>query len=235
MNTQAPELTLEAALFDLDGTLLDTPRAIAEQLAAAVREVTGSTPSVGTAQALVGRPLPELCATLAEVELADPWTSRIMEAYRHLYRTKVVPAAASLVFPGVVAGLTQLHRRGVVMAVVTSKQSDSAKLILEASGLDKFFSAVIGFNDTVLPKPHADPALLALKRLSLGPHAAVMVGDTVHDVSTAAAVPMRAIAVTYGVGKETDLRRLNPMAVATSFGAVTDEILTLRYAGKEQL
>lgn len=235
MSARAPELTLEAALFDLDGTLLDTPRAIAEQLVAAVGEVTGTEPTVATAQSLVGRPLPELCAVLAGIEKSDPRTEQIIQAYRHLYRTRVVPSAASLAFPGVLSGLAQLHKRGIAMAVVTSKQNDSARLILEASGLSRFFTTVVGVDDTALPKPHAEPALLALERLSVGPRAAVMVGDTAHDMSTAQAVPMRTIAVTYGVGAEQGLRALDPTATVTSFGAVTDLILSLHFSGSEPL
>ena len=96
MSTSAPEATIDAVLFDLDGTLLDTPRAIAEQLVVAVYETTGFLPAVAAAEGLVGRPLPQLCATLAGLDLTSPQVQEIVDAYRHLYRTRVVPEAAAL-------------------------------------------------------------------------------------------------------------------------------------------
>ena len=197
-------------------------------------ETTGFLPAVAAAEGLVGRPLPQLCATLAGLDLTSPQVQEIVDAYRHLYRTRVVPEAAALAFPGVVSGLKQLHERGLALAVVTSKQSDSARLILEASGLSRYFTTVIGVNDTALPKPHPDPALLALERLEVAPRAAVFVGDTVHDLATAQAVPMRTVAVTYGVGNETELRAMAPTGTVSSFAAVTDLILSLISTESEQ-
>lgn len=226
MTASILETNVEAVLFDLDGTLMDTPRAIAEQLVAAVQQVTGRRPAVVEAQDLVGRPLPVLCAMLARLEPHSALVGEVVEVYRRLYRTEVVPAAASLVFPGVLEGLARLRKHGVTLAVVTSKQSDSARLILEASGMAAHFTTVVGVDDTVLPKPHPDPALLALERLGVDSRAAVFVGDTAHDIGTAGAVPMRAIAVTYGVGTASGLQALQPHGIASEFGAVVDLILS---------
>ncbi|WP_247827430.1 HAD family hydrolase [Arthrobacter antioxidans] len=230
----AVEATVQSVLFDLDGTLMDTPRAIAAQLVVAVQQTTGRAPSLSEAKGLIGRPLPELCAMLAELEPGSSRVGEVVEAYRHLYRTEVVPMAASLVFPGVMEGLALLCEHGMKLAVVTSKQGDSARLILEASGMRKFFTTVVGVDDTVLPKPNPDPALLALQRLGVDSREAVFVGDTAHDIRTAQAVPMRAIAVTYGVGTATGLQALYPQGIASDFSSVVNLLLPLAPYGNGQ-
>ncbi|GAA1347059.1 HAD family hydrolase [Arthrobacter roseus] len=219
------------ALFDLDGTLLDTPRAIAGQLVAAVEHVTGNRPTFETAHSLIGLPLPEICATLSGLA-NDPAVQAIVARYLELYRANIVPAAAGLLFPGVESGLSRLADSGIDMAVVTNKQSDSAKLILDAAGISRYFTTVVGVDETERAKPHPDPALLALNRMRTVASSAVMVGDTPTDMNMARAVPMRSIAVTYGVATEEKLRACKPAAVATTFSEVVSLVESFRWEAK---
>lgn len=217
------------ALFDLDGTLLDTPRAIAQQLIVAVAEITGRQASFEAAHALIGRPLPEICATLSELNEDSAKVLDIVGRYRDLYREKVVPAALNLLFPGVVAGLNELTKAGIEMAVVTSKQSDSANLILNEAGIGHYFDTVVGVDDTERAKPHPDPAFLALRRMSALSSWAIMIGDTTTDLRMAQAVPMRSIAVTYGVTGNEELQTARPTATASAFDEVVLHVLAMSH------
>lgn len=188
-------------LFDLDGTLLDTPPAIATALRAAVADVTGEELLLQDIVPLIGRPLPALCARLARRQEGDPVVLEIVAAYQRRYRHDIVPSARELVFPGVVQGLQAVQAQGIRLAIVTSKTHAAAELILDAAGLFGHFDVIIGADDVREPKPAVDPGWKALRRLSTDPQHAVMVGDSADDIRVANAVPMRSIGVTYGATK----------------------------------
>jgi phosphoglycolate phosphatase len=79
---------------------------------------------------------------------------------------------------------------------------------------------VLGYTAVPNPKPAPDIALLALRKLGLGPADALVVGDTTHDVEMARNAAIRSIAVTYGAQSEEQLRAKAPTWVAHSFPEV---------------
>ncbi|MQY27838.1 HAD family hydrolase [Nocardia aurantia] len=225
-----PETGSSAILFDLDGTLLDTPNAIAEHFAAAAETVTGAHPGVEAARRLVGRPLPEMAAALSGSDPDSAVAQAVSEEYLSRYRELIVPKAADLLFPGVLDGLARLAAAGLALAVVTSKKHSSAELILDAAGLRAGFGAVVGADDVTHPKPHRDSADLALARLGLpaaGPAGAV-VGDTAADIELATGLGIFSVGVTYGVFTANQIAAAAPDHIAPTFDDVV-RILLLRH------
>lgn len=215
---------VEAVLFDLDGTLLDTPPAIAAALRAAVADTTGDELDLSDIVPLIGRPLPVLCGLLVHRSEHDPVTIAVASAYQDHYRRDIVPNAQGLVFPGVALGVEALRADGKKLAVVTSKAHRAAELILDAAGLLLSFDAIVGADDVHHPKPAADAGHRALSLLSATPAEAVMVGDTADDIRMAAAVPVRSIGVTYGATSEAAMTALQPTVIANNFSAVASAI-----------
>jgi phosphoglycolate phosphatase len=217
---------LQAVLFDLDGTLLDTPIAIAEQLVGAAADLFDVAADVDLARSLVGQPLETMCAQVLGAPVTDASTGQLAAAYLERYRERLVPAAAELVFPGVHSGLSQLRAHQIQLAVVTSKAHESAIAILNAAGLAHYFVAVIGADDVTRPKPHPDPGRLALTCLGAGADRSAMVGDSPVDIAMGNALGVKTIAVTYGVGSVGALVQVAPAALADSFEEVTQLALT---------
>ncbi|WP_280378377.1 HAD family hydrolase [Nocardia wallacei] len=196
------ESARSAVLFDLEGTLMDTPRAVAEQMSLAVEAVTGVLPELATARALIGAPLAQMAGALSGTEPDSTTAQRVSADFRTRYRELIVPKAADLLFPGVRGGLERLARSGLVLAVVTSKKRQGAELLLAAAGIREQFAAVVGADDVTHPEPHRDSADAALAILGLsdaGPSGAV-VGDTAADIGLGAAIGAFTVGVTYGVG-----------------------------------
>lgn len=224
MPTETPT---SAVLFDLDGTLLDTPGAIAEQFARAVETVTGVDPGIGAARRLVGRPLPEMAATLSGAPADSGTAQAVSDEYLTRYRELIVPKAADLLFPGVVGGLARLAAAGLALAVVTSKKHASAELILESAGIRDVFAAVVGADDVEHPKPHRASGDLALATLGLadvGPAGAV-IGDTAADIELGDALGAFTVGVTYGVYSTHQIVSAAPSYVAHTFYDVVDTLL----------
>ncbi|MQY22241.1 HAD family hydrolase [Nocardia macrotermitis] len=224
MPTETPS---SAVLFDLDGTLLDTPGAIAEQFVLAVEAVTGVDPGVGVARRLVGRPLLEMAAELSGSPADSATAQRVSEEYLTRYREVIVPEAADLLFPGVVGGLGRLADAGLALAVVTSKKHASAELILQSAGIRDAFAAVVGADDVDQPKPHRASGDLALSTLGLTEAGAggAVVGDTAADIGLGDALGTFTVGVTYGVCTTGQIASATPDHVAHTFYDVVDTLL----------
>ncbi|MGO4859897.1 HAD family hydrolase [Arthrobacter sp. 2MCAF14] len=193
-------------LFDLDGTLLHTPRAIAEAMADSVQAVTGKTVPHSEALALVGLPLQVITKTLAQAVDNPGAAEGILEAYMERFQTVIIAQAPSLVCDGVLESLRALCDSDVAIGVVTSKIRRSAEAILDAAGLLEHFDLVVGADDIAQPKPSPDGILFALERLrATNSASAFYVGDTAHDMGAAKAAGTHAIGVTYGVGTSKEL------------------------------
>ncbi|MHB9863797.1 HAD-IA family hydrolase [Streptomyces sp. YIM S03343] len=229
MNTAATTKRAEIAMtlvavFDLDGTLVDTPRAIVETFTAAFEALGESPRPEDEVRATIGLPLEQAFAKLLGVPQDDPRVGEGVTRYQEAFRTVVLPRARSLVFPGVVEGLADLQDHGLQLAVATSKFHSSADALLTAAGLRDRFDVLIGADDVTHPKPHPEPGLTVLDLLGALPGQAVMVGDTTHDLKMAHAAGIRSVAVTYGVHGRSELDAARPSFTADTFTEAVDYI-----------
>jgi phosphoglycolate phosphatase len=188
-----------AVLFDLDGTLLDTPAGIVRAFTAALAELSAPAAEPLTIRATIGLPLPVAFSMLLDVPVEDPLVAAGVGQYQRCFREIVLPGAVQLVFPGVLDGLVRLREAGYPLAVATSKFYASADAVLVAAGLRELFDEVLGADQVANPKPHPEMAFALLDRLGSRSADAVMVGDTSHDLLMARAAGLRSVAVTYGV------------------------------------
>jgi phosphoglycolate phosphatase len=189
---------IPAVLFDLDGTLIDTPGGIV----AVLREVLaehGLTAPEADIRATVGRPLDASFSALIGLPPDAPEVVSSVARFRLLFRERVVPGARELIFPGIPEVLHGLRRDGRQLAIVTSKVETSAREILAAAGMVNRFDVIVCHGMAPRGKPFPDLALLAAKLLDRSPEQCVVVGDSVDDVRMAVAAGMRAVGVGYGV------------------------------------
>ncbi|MFI5979813.1 HAD family hydrolase [Streptomyces sp. NPDC051555] len=211
---------IRLAVFDLDGTLVDSPRAIVATFGAAFDALGVTRPADLAVRATIGLPLERAFALLLEREVEHAQVAEAVLLYRKFFDTIVLPQAPDLVFPGVAEGLAQLREGGVALAVATSKFHGPADALLTAAGLREYFAVVIGADEVTRPKPDPESGQVVLDRLGLTAEHAVMVGDTTHDLLMARAAGMRSVAVTYGVHSAAELATAEPTWVVDSFPEV---------------
>jgi pyrophosphatase PpaX len=179
-------------LFDLDGTLVDTVPFILE----AVRQAFagyGTCPSDAEWIAGIGTPLRTQLASFARRAVdVQPLFDRYRSYWiaHHDERTRA--------FPGAVETVASLAAAGHPIGVVTAKIEQGAYRTLRHTGLLPYVGAVIGADSCENAKPHPEPVLLALARLGAAPAAAVLVGDSPHDIAAAKAAGARAVAALWG-------------------------------------
>jgi phosphoglycolate phosphatase len=183
------------AVFDLDGTLLDTaPGLLAavnrrlDAAAAAPLDRAALLPMIGDgARALLGRafaarglalPEPALAAFLAELEAR--------------------PGEGAAPFPGIPAALDALSGAGVRLAICTNKPEGAARALLAALGLAPRFAAILGGDSLPVRKP--DPAHPLAALAASGGGRAAMVGDHANDMRAARGAGWPAVFCAWGYG-----------------------------------
>ena len=123
-----------AILFDLDGTLIDTPAGITRVYHEVLAE-DGRTAPETVIRATIGRPLDAAFGVLLGLPADSAEVARGVTRFRELFRDEVVPNARELIFPGIPAMLARLRGGGHPLAIVTSKVETSAREILGAAGM----------------------------------------------------------------------------------------------------
>ncbi|MCX7555434.1 HAD-IA family hydrolase [Xanthomonadaceae bacterium JHOS43] len=183
------------ALFDLDGTLVDS----AGDLTAAVNEVraqlTLSPVSVAQVRGAIssgGRAI--LASGIPEVAEAER-ESRL-DAFLAIYRDKIGYHGG--LFTGIAEVLSHIEAAGSRWGVVTNKREDLARVVLERLGLAGRCSVLIGGDTLPRCKPDPLPVVTACEWLEVLPSRAVFIGDDARDVAAGSGAGARTIAVRWG-------------------------------------
>ncbi|GAA4021111.1 phosphoglycolate phosphatase [Allokutzneria multivorans] len=188
-----------AVLFDLDGTLLDTPTASAPLLRRVVARSGRPMPPANRVRACADLPMEPAFARLLGLPPGHGLVRLSVHRFQELFRERVLPDAARLVFPGITELLRGLRESGHCLAVITGRTRSGAEELLSAAGLRDAVDLVVGSWMTPRGKPYADPALLAARTFGIAAQDCVVVGDAVEDALMASAAGMRAAGVTFGV------------------------------------
>jgi phosphoglycolate phosphatase len=185
------------AVFDLDGTLVDS----LDDLHASVNHALRSLGLPARSRAEVRGYVGEGARTLLEraVEPSEHLVEPALAAWRAHYEAHCLDRTRS--FPGIAALLAGAR---CPLAVLTNKPGALARRILDGLDLLPRFAAVVG-GDEAPRKPDPAGLLGILARAGASPAEAVLVGDSRHDVATARAAGVRMIAVTWGLGTRAEL------------------------------
>lgn len=213
---------LKAALFDFDGTLVDTTELIFQSMNHAVVEVLGETKTREELLANVGQPLP------AQMKVLDPERADdLLETYRVYNDENHEKFIAS--FPNVDESLHRLRDAGIKVGVVTSKRRHSVGLALESfpalrDAVDEF----VTMEDTTEHKPRPEPLLKGLELLGGIPkEEAAYVGDSPFDIEAARAAGLTSVGVSWGAFTESAIRAASPDHLVSDLDAAVDVLLNL--------
>jgi len=183
---------LEAVLFDLDGTLIDSIELILASFRHATETVLGEALPDEAMLSGVGMPLARQMREFSE-EHADELL-RVYREHNGRMHDSLVRA-----YPEVPETLVWLASRGYRMGVVTSKMNAMARRGLAVFDLARFFDVVVGSDDVTVHKPDPHPLLVAAAELGVAIERCAYVGDSVHDMAAARAAGCVAIGATWGV------------------------------------
>ena len=184
----------EAAIFDMDGVLIDSG-AHHRQAWRALLDELGARPAHPEFWRLtIGRPGEEAVPLLLGRTVSEPEARRLAKRKRDLY---VELARRGLeAVPGARAFVEALGRLGVPRAVGTSASRYDCERLLEDLGLRRHFEVIVTADDVTLGKPDPEVYLLAARRMGAEAAACVVFEDSVVGVEAARRAGMRAIGLT---------------------------------------
>ena len=198
---------IEAAIIDLDGTMVDTMGDFVVTINLMLRDI-GYAPVDRDVVALrVGKGSESLVkSVLNHVESqsiraqAAPEKrvnfDQALALYQQHYRS--VNGQHAQAYSGVVEGLQTLQKAGLKLACLTNKPIAFARELLKLKGLDGYFSQVFGGDSFAAKKPDALPVLKTCEALGTLPANTLMVGDSSNDAQAARAAGCPVVLVTYG-------------------------------------
>jgi HAD superfamily hydrolase (TIGR01549 family) len=210
---------MDAAIFDWDGTLVDSLPAIyrANVDVLAEYQVPFDEDRYRAAYVPDWRLMYERLGVPAEH----------LEAAGTRWRALYALAAAPVAFAGVHEALERLSKAGYALGLVTAGDRGVVEDQLERLDLAAMIQVRVCGSDDVAAKPHPDPLLLALEGLGMRdrPSAAAYVGDAPDDMRMARAVGTRAVGIVSTLGTEAELLAAGAHEVAASVADWVDRVL----------
>jgi len=206
---------VQAVLFDLDGTLVDS----APDLGAAVdaMRVARGMASLPLAhyRPMAGAGARGMLGLAFGIAPDHPDFAAMREEFFCNYEQSLT--ARTVVFEGVQTLLQALAAKDLPWGVVTNKAARFTEPLTKAMPLFATAAVVISGDTTAHAKPHPLPLLEAAKRLGVAPDRCIYVGDDERDIVAGLAAGMATVAVTYGyLGEKTDTRQWGAHATINS-------------------
>lgn len=209
---------VDAAIIDLDGTMVDTLGDFAQALGGMLEDLELPAIEPALIGNMVGKGSEHLLRSVLNHVLTQagqaPEASKIealyapaWERYQHHYLA--INGRYSSVYPGVRQGLTALRGAGLALACLTNKPASFALPLLRAKGLDGFFDHVFGGDAFERKKPDPLPILKTCEALGTQPARTLMVGDSSNDARAARAAGCPVALVTYGYNHGQPVREVD--------------------------
>ncbi|MCF8479031.1 MAG: HAD family hydrolase [Rhodospirillum sp.] len=212
---------LQLAIFDVDGTLVDSQHNIVASMTDAFLENGLAEPPPAAVRSIIGLSLIEAVEGIlpeAEPELIN----RVAQAYKDaFFRRRVGPDFTEALFPGVVEIFDALEARGVLLALATGKSRRGVESFVERHGFERRFVATRCADDGP-GKPDPWMVLDAVASIGGNPGSTAMIGDTTYDMEMAARSGALGVGVAWGYHDAPALMAAGARLVVDRFDQVTD-------------
>ena len=188
---------VDAAMIDLDGTMVNTLGDFAEALNRMLADLRLAAIAPEAVEHMVGKGSEHLIrSVLAHVGADASLYEQAWQRYEHHYLA--INGQCADVYPGVLEGVRALRAAGLKLACLTNKPLSFARPLLVAKGLDGFFDQVFGGDSFARKKPDPLPLIETCKALGTPPGRTLMIGDSSNDAAAAHAAGCPIVLVTYG-------------------------------------
>jgi phosphoglycolate phosphatase len=208
-------MTLRLAIFDCDGTLVDSQADICAAMDAAFEAAGLVPPDRNATRRVVGLSLPEAMRRLRPDGTADDH-SMLAQLYRDAFRERrMAGQVAEPLYEGIAGLIEELAGAGWLLGVATGESDRGLVHCLETHGLTGHF-ITLQTADRHPSKPHPSMIEACLAESGANPSATAMIGDTAFDMAMAVNAGVRAIGVDWGYHHPRELVEAGAEAVAGS-------------------
>lgn len=200
-------MALRTVVFDLDGTLIDSLPLILASYRHTMETHRGQRLPDDLWIRGVGTPLAVQMREFAEDDaeasaMVATYTSHNLANHDRIVRP----------YEGIRSAVGELRRRGVKLAVATSKRAEATRMGLARCELpEEWFEAIVTADDVTRPKPDAQPVQMALEIAGEpDPACSAYVGDSIHDMRSGRAAGVLTVAVLWGPNSREALAPAEP-------------------------
>lgn len=218
---------MKLAVFDCDGTLVDSQFSINACMADAFQAVGLPAPDIENVRRVVGLPLVQAIGIVADDEKAP--LERMAEAYSKSWtEMRALGRLSEPLFDGMRPTLDTLGPDKWHLGVATGKSMRGLQATLDHHDLHEYF-VTLQTADRARGKPDPEMLELAMADTGVSPGDTVMIGDTTYDIEMARAAGVVAIGVAWGYHLPQDLKRAGASFIVNTPG----ELGTLLNATEE--
>jgi phosphoglycolate phosphatase len=214
------------AIFDCDGTLVDSGATIFNAVAETFEEHGLAVPPPAVCRRVIGLSLVEAMAGLAPAAAASDHVA-LAESYKaHFVRARSEGRVEEPLFDGVLDLLDRLEADGWLLAVATGKSDRGLRHCLDTHGIHARFVS-LQTADRHPSKPHPGMALQAIADAGAAPETSIVVGDTSFDMAMASAAGAMGIGAGWGYHEPHELLGAGAAAVAEEPAQVLELLAAL--------
>lgn len=206
-------MKVQACIFDLDGTLLDTLKDLANSVNEALACYHQPVHSIEDIRCYVGNGVRRLMHRALPKTISDDLFEEIFEKFLEIYARE--KAHYTKPYDGILPLIQVLQDKEMRCAVLSNKNDDAVAALCEQYFPD-CFEVVQGMQPGIAPKPAPDALLMICERMGISVEEAIYIGDSEVDVATARAADMRLIAVSWGFRSEETLREVGAKEIIHS-------------------
>lgn len=193
---------INAVLFDLDGTLLDTAKDIVYTLNLLRKDFGLAAISLAEIRSAVGLGSKEMLRQALHIEETHPDFGKLRNKFFDLYHQHL--ADHTQFFPQMENVLTELEQRGIDWGIVTNKLTRHTHSLLKALQFETRVECVVCGDTLAKNKPDPLPITYACNLLKQAPANCLYIGDTITDVMASKAAGTRSIVALYGYIDDSD-------------------------------
>ena len=215
----------QTAVFDLDGTLLDTLEDLYRATNQALERHGLPARTRDEVRMFVGNGVETLIRRAVPAQAEEAVVQAVLSDFKRIYAEICEDNTAP--YPGILRLLTDLRAAGVRTAVVSNKFDEATKQLCRRY-FGELIEVAVGERAGVRKKPAPDTVLEALRALDVSTDTAVYIGDSDVDIQTALAAGMPCISVAWGLRDEDFLRRHG----ATRLAYTANELLACFFSDK---
>jgi phosphoglycolate phosphatase len=210
-------VTRPLAIFDVDGTLIDSRTLIHRAAVESARGIGIAEPSYEAVRQIVGLSLAPALRELAP-ELADAEHAEFVAGFQAAFqRFHAQPGFKEPLYEGAEQSLRRLKREGWIIAMATGNSRRGVERILNLHGWGDVFDTTWCADDGP-GKPHPNMITRALEATGADPAHAIMIGDTAHDMRMALNASVYPQGVAWGFHTVEEIQASGARHIASTFG-----------------
>jgi phosphoglycolate phosphatase len=218
-------MELRLAIWDVDGTLVDSRAVIQACMEAAFRETGLPPPNYDATRRIVGLSLIEALTILAPPDIDGARLDRLVAHYKNAFTVqRAAPGHHEPLYDGALDVLDRLKQDGWLLAIATGKTHRGLDGLFAKHPIKSYFDTVWCADDGP-GKPHPFMVEQSMRALGCAPSQSLMIGDAIHDIAMGRAAGVRSLGVSWGFGRADELRDAGADEVHHEFRTLTESLV----------